>query len=464
MKNTIRNQSRRTFLKGAASASLVQAIAPWAATLGAIGNAAAANADDYKAMVCVFLYGGNDYANTVIPYDTANYARYQSLRPDFAYPYANLEATVLKPLATPADASGIGRLYALAPELAPLIPIFDAGQMGVLLNVGTLIQPTTKEQYRANSVPLPDKLFSHNDQQSEWQSSGAEGTTTGWGGRTEDLFVADNANPVFSCINVYGNSVFLAGDLAAPYQVTSNGSVALTALNSLFGSTAAAAAFRTLITAPSDHPFEDDHARIMAQSISANESLTAALATGPVLTTPFPADNNLGDQLKMVARIASVAKTLGVKRQVFFVALAGFDTHSNLASAHPALLAQLGAALAAFHGATGEIGLAANITTFTASEFGRTLTTNGEGSDHGWGGMHFVLGGAVNGRRLYGIPPAVANDGPDDVGQGRLLPTTSVDQYAATLGHWFGASNADLLNILPNLANFPPESRNLGFV
>jgi uncharacterized protein (DUF1501 family) len=456
--------SRRDFLKTALSASVSRAIAPWAASLGAMGSAAAATADDYKALVCVFLYGGNDYANTVIPYDQDNYARYQSLRPSFAYPYANLAPTLLQPMLAPVDANGSLRQYALAPELAPLIPIFDAGQMAVLLNVGTLIQPTTKAQYLAKSVPLPSKLFSHNDQQSEWQSSGAEGTTTGWGGRTEDEFVAGNTNPVFSCINVYGNSVFLSGEDSAPYQVTSSGSVPLTALDTLFGSSTAAATLRALMTATSGQLFEADHARIMAQSISANQALTDALAKGPTIATPFPADNSLGDQLKMVARIASVAKTLGVKRQVFFVALGGFDSHDTLATTHPALLTQTGAALAAFNTATGEIGLAPNITTFTASDFGRTLTTNSDGSDHGWGSMHFIMGAAVKGRKLYGTPPAVANDGADDVGQGRLLPTTSVDQYAATLGRWFGVSDAELLNVLPHLANFPSSQRNLGFV
>ena len=463
-KKTSFEPSRRNFLKTSLSVSVASAIAPWAINLAAIGEAAAATADDYKALVCVFLYGGNDYANTLIPYDSANYARYQNLRPNLAYSYASLQATALNPLHAPVDALGAPRQYALAPELASLMPIFNAGKMAVLLNVGTLIQPTTKAQYLANSVPLPSKLFSHNDQQSEWQSSGAEGTTTGWGGRAEDIFVSANTNPVFSCVNVYGNAVFLSGDASSQYQIGNTGAVALTAASSLFGSTAAATALRTIATAKSTHLLESDYSALMTQALSANQILTAALASAPTLTTVFPTSNSLADQLKMVAKMASVAKTLGVKRQVFFVALGGFDTHDNLATTHPTLLTAVAGAMSAFYTATVELGLASNITSFTASEFGRTLTVNNDGSDHGWGSMHFIVGGAVQGRQFYGTPPAVANNGADDVGQGRLLPTTSVDQYAATLGKWFGSTDAQLLKVLPNLVNFPASNRNLGFV
>ena len=452
--------ARRRFVKTA----LGSALAPWALSLNSIAQAATATADEYKALVCVFLYGGNDYANTLIPYDTDNYARYQSLRPGMAYSYASLQATALKPVKPAADASGVARQYALAPELAPLLPLFDAGQMAVLLNVGTLIQPTTKSQYLAKSVPLPPKLFSHNDQQSEWQSSGPEGTTTGWGGRSEDQFQSANANPIFSCVNVYGNAVFLSGDTSVQYQVASSGAVPLNAMNSLFGSTTAAVALKTLITAPSPQLFEADYALTMEQALTAERSLTNALASAPSLKTVFPTGNTLADQLKMVARMTSVAKTLGLKRQVFFVALGGFDTHDGLSTTHPKLLTQVAEAMSAFYNSTVELGLASNITSFTASDFGRTLTVNNDGSDHGWGSMHFVLGGAVKGQQFYGISPAVANDGPDDVGQGRLLPTTSVDQYAATLGSWFGCSDSQLLNVLPYLANFSPAVRNLGFV
>lgn len=464
MTTTIQNKSRRSFLQGTLSLTASSAIAPWALNFAAMSEAAAAGASDYKALVCVFLYGGNDYANTLVPYDTANYANYQALRPNLAYSYASLANTALSPVQTPVDASGAARQYALAPELALLMPIFNDGKMGVLLNVGNLIQPTTKAQYLANSVPLPSKLFSHNDQQSEWQSSGAEGTTSGWAGRMQDLLGTGNSNAIFSCVNVYGNAVFLSGLVANQYQITANGSVALNSANSLFGSASAARTLQSVMTSTSMHPLESDYANVMSQALSANRSLTAALASAPVMSTPFPSGNSLADQLKMVARTASVAQALGVKRQVFFVALNGFDTHDNLATVHPQLLTSVSTALSSFYNATVELGMSSAITTFTASDFGRTLTVNNDGSDHGWGSMHFMLGGAVKGQRFYGIPPAVASNGPDDVGQGRLLPTTSVDQYAATLGKWFGLTDAQLLNVLPNLSNYSAGLRNLGFM
>ena len=227
--------SRRAFLQRASALSLAGTAAPWALNLAALGEAAAATASDYKALVCVFLYGGNDYANTLVPYDAASYALYQAQRPNLAYARSALDGTVLAP-AMPLAA---GRQYALAPELAPLLPIFDAGRMAVLLNIGTLVQPTTKAQYTANSVPLPPKLFSHNDQQSVWQSSSPEGATSGWGGRLGDVFEAGNGNSTFTCVNVSGNAVFLSGHSAVQYQVSPAGSVPFAALKTpLFGSTA----------------------------------------------------------------------------------------------------------------------------------------------------------------------------------------------------------------------------------
>ncbi len=458
------NIPRRDFLKRSASLAVGSAIAPWALNFAAMGEAAAATATGYKALVCVFLYGGNDYANTLVPFDPASYTTYQSIRSTLAYPAASLSSTVLQPTIVPTDVSGASRQYALAPELAPLMPLFNSGKMGVLLNVGNLIQPTTKSQYHTNSVPLPSKLFSHNDQQSEWQSSGAEGTTTGWGGRMEDVLAGGNSNPIFSCVNVYGNAVFLAGQATSQYQITTNGAVALNAANSLFGSQMAARTLQSIMTAGSRYPLESDYASVVAQALSAHNTLNSALATAPAIRTPYPVSNSLADQLKMVARTASVASTLGVKRQVFFVALGGFDTHDNLATNHPKLLTQVADALSAFYSSTVELGLASSITAFTMSDFGRTLSVNNDGSDHGWGSMHFMLGDAVKGQRFYGTAPIVAVDGPDDVGQGRLLPTTSVDQYAATLGNWFGLSDSQLLAVLPHLANFSSSSRNLKFM
>ena len=455
------NASRRAFLQRASALSLAGSAAPWAINLAAMGEAAAAGTPaDYKALVCVFLYGGNDYGNTLVPYDTPSYNLYQGMRPTLAYSQAALAPTVLAPtIALPG-----ARQYALAPELAPLLPLFAANRMGVMLNVGTLIQPTTKTQYTNGSVPLPPKLFSHNDQQSVWQSQAPEGAASGWGGRMGDLFVAGNGNATFTCVNVSGNAVYLSGNTAVQYQVTTTGPVAFAGIASpLFGSAACSIALQSLVTAPRTHLFEAEYTRVAKRSIDTGGVLASALAGAPAITTPFPAGNALADQLKFVARMISTAATTNTKRQVFFVSIGGFDTHDGLAAIHPGLLTTVSTALAAFYQATVELGVASQVTTFTASDFGRTLTAD-DGSDHGWGSMHFMLGGAVAGGRYYGTAPVVANGGPDDVGQGRLLPSTGVDQYAATLGKWFGISDTDLLTVLPNLAHYDAGQRNLGFV
>jgi uncharacterized protein (DUF1501 family) len=450
------NASRRTFLKRSAALSLAGGAAPWALNLAAIGEAAAQSASDYKAIVCVFLYGGNDYANTVVPYDQASYDAYRALRPNVALDRAALTATALNPT----TALPGGRQYALAPNLAPLVPLFDAGKLSVMLNIGTLVQPTTKAQYSARSVPLPPKLFSHNDQQSYWQSSLPEGARTGWGGRIGDLFGSANGNSTFTCISVSGNAVYLSGQNAVQYQVGSGGAIAVAGVkNALFGSTACSTALRNLITQPRAHLFENDYAAVTRRSVESNDQLTSALANANLATT-FPTGNNLADQLKLVARLISARGALGTKRQVFFVSVGGFDNHDGLASAHPQLMATVGNALAAFYQATVDLGVANSVTTFTASDFGRTLVSNNDGSDHGWGGMHFVLGGAVRGKSFVGTPPAIANNGPDDVGQGRLLPTLAVEQLGASLAGWFGASASDQVTVMPNLANF--SNRDLG--
>jgi uncharacterized protein (DUF1501 family) len=457
--------SRRAFLKRASALSVAGVAAPWAINLAALAEASAAGATDYKALVCVFLYGGNDYANTVVPYDSSSHAAYTLARPSFAHTREALAATALTPAAAPVDSAGVAHQYALAPNLAPLLPLFNAGKLGVLLNVGTLVQPTTKLQYTNKSVKLPPKLFSHNDQQSVWQSSSPEGATSGWGGRMGDLFQASNQHATFTCVNVSGNAVYLSGKTAVQYQVSTNGSVPLSGLkNPLFGSAAASAALRTLITQQRTHMLENEYNIVSKRSIEANDILTGALAATPPLATVFPTANSLADQLKLVARMIAAAPALGTKRQVFFVSLGGFDTHDGMLTDHPVLMTKLGEAMAAFYAATAELNVAEQVTTFTASDFGRTLTGNANGSDHGWGSMHFVMGGAVSGGKLYGTAPVVANGGPDDVGQGRLLPTTSVEQIAATVGGWLGVSDTDLLTLLPNLSNYNSTVRKLGFV
>ena len=450
--------ARRAFLRRAGQLGLAGVATPWALNLAAIGEAAAFTATDYKAIVCVFLYGGNDHGNTLVPFDNANYAKYAAIRTGIATPQASLAATVLAP-AAPLPG---GMQLALAPELAPLKGIFDAGRMAVQLNVGPLVQPTTLAQYKAKSVPLPPKLFSHNDQQSVWQSSQPEGSVLGWGGRMGDLALSSNGKATFTCVSVGGNAVFLAGQSAQAYQVSSGGAVLISGIkDGVYGSAACGAALNTLITQASSNELESAYSKTTQRSILAEGTVTAA-TSGVTLATPFNAANPLAMQLQMVAKMIAGRSTLEAKRQVFMVSLGGFDNHDFLAQNHPVLLGHVAEALKSFYDATKELGVDDKVTAFTASDFGRTLASNGDGSDHGWGSHHFVVGGAVNGKKYYGTAPATAVNGADDVGQGRLLPTTSVDQFAATLATWFGVSGSELKLVVPNIVNY--TTQNLGFV
>ena len=476
MKNSA---TRREFMRRTAGLSLAGAAAPWTLNLAAISHAAAQTADDYKALVCIFLSGGNDFANTVIPFDTAGYGEYAAIRPTLATPQTSLIG--LDSINAPD-----GRQYALAPQLTTspsttaltlksLADLFNSGHLGVLLNIGTLVRPTTKAQYGAKSVALPPKLFSHNDQTSFWQSSRPEGGTVGWGGSMADLIASGNGNSTFSCMSVSGNAVFLAGSSTVQYQVSSSGAVAVNniarsnSLNpKLYNSTAAARALKEMVTGYGGaNLLEKEYTRVVARSIVAEESLRQAL--GEQLVTAFGSvdsqgnaiANPLANQLKMVARTIKARSGLGAKRQVFFVSLGGFDLHDDLLQRHPLLLQQVNDAMSQFYAATVELGVENQVTTFTASDFGRTAISNGDGSDHGWGSHHFVMGGAVKGRTLFGTPPVLANNGPDDVGQGRLLPSTSVDQLAATLATWFGVSGADLPWVVPSINNYSQKDLGL---
>jgi uncharacterized protein (DUF1501 family) len=451
--------ARRAFLRQGSALGVAGVAAPWALNLAAIGEAAAQTATDYKALVCVFLYGGNDHGNTLIPCDASHYASYQTIRNNLAIAQANLAGTAL----TPTIALPGGLQYALAPQLTLLKPLFDQGKMAVQLNVGPLIAPTTLAQYNARSVALPPKLFSHNDQQSIWQSSLPEGATSGWGGRIGDLFLSSNGTAAMTCMSVTGNAVYLAGHQAVQYQVAPSGAVPVRGIKTtLYGSAACAAELRSLITQASAQSLENELAIVTRRSIDTEVAVTSALAGVSPFTTSFNTGNSLAVQLQTVAKLIAARSTLGTKRQVFLVSMSGFDLHDNLMALHPGLLTSVSEALRSFYDATVELGISNSVTAFTASDFGRTLTSNGGGSDHGWGSHHFVIGGAVNGGRFYGTAPAVSINGPDDVGQGRLLPTTSVDQFAATLAAWFGVSDSGMTTVVPNIGNF--AMRNMGFV
>jgi uncharacterized protein (DUF1501 family) len=499
--------SRRDFLRRSGQLALSGTALPFALNLAAMGEAAALTAtagdpNDYKALVCVFLYGGNDYANTLVTYDDASYDQYSTIRGGgalrtaggIAFAQSALAATELKPAAldVPVDSLGVARKFALNPTMTGLTNLFNTGKMAVQLNVGPLVKPLTRAQYNSSDKvanPRPPQLFSHNDQQSVWQSSSPEGSTIGWGGNIGDLALAPN--PVlntpaqFTCISVTGNAVFLSGDTALQYQVSTGGAIKISAAVSgatIYGSSTAAsgamtvsAAMRTILQQTGSHKLENEYNKVTTRAIAAETKVTDALkltdatatpTAGVPLATVFPTGNSLADQLKMVARLIKGRTVLGAQRQVFMVSIGGFDLHDNLIRDHGGTLGKVSAAMTAFYDATVEMGVATKVTAFTASDFGRTLASNGDGSDHGWGSHHFVVGGAVNGKKFYGTaPPISVADTKDSggnylpanqwhVGQGRLLPSTSVDQYAATLAKWFGVTITEMPTVLPKIVNF----------
>ncbi|CAH0350309.1 DUF1501 domain-containing protein [Aquabacterium sp. CECT 9606] len=456
------DSSRRAFLRRTGALSMMGAAAPWAASLATMAEAAAATSgnDDYKALVCVFLNGGNDHGNTVIPCDASSYLAYANARQNLARTEAELVNTKLNP------SSGLpsGREVAFPPEWAPLKRLFEQQRLGMLLNIGPLLQPTTLDDFRKN-VQLPPQLFSHNDQQAVWQSYQPEGGTVGWGGRVGDLMLSSNntGKAAFTCVNVAGNAVYLAGDTVVPYAVAPDGPAPLLASRSsgLFGSSRASEVFQSLVTRQ-DHPvlLARTHAAIMKRAVAGQHTLSEALLTAPgnlpsMFTTSVDGKpRRLAQQLLMVARTIAARQALGLKRQVFFVSLGGFDLHDRLMLDHPRLMEQVAQALASFDEAMRSLGVDRQVTTFTASDFGRTLTSNGDGSDHGWGGHHLVMGGAVAGGRLYGTLPEPGLGGNDQVGQGRLLPSLSVDQLAAELGRWMGVSSSNLELVAPRYKRF----------
>jgi uncharacterized protein (DUF1501 family) len=491
---TPQDHTRRAFLRRSAQLAFTGAALPTALNLAAIGEAAAFNATGYKALVCVFLNGGNDNWNTVVPYDNSSYDLYSAIRGGgagrtaggVALGQAALTSTLLSPTTPLAN----GRQFALHPSMTGLASLFNAGQAAVQMNVGPLVVPLTKTQYDGSNralYPLPPKLFSHNDQQSIWQSSSPEGSTVGWGGNIGDLALSSNAgSSLFTCISITGNAVFLSGDQALAYQVSPQGAVKIDCVNNdVYGSAAIKNVMRDLLQQARTDVLENEYNRVTQRSIAAegsiNGSIGATAAAASANTGEFApfagitGNNALAGQLKMVARLIAARTSLSTKRQVFFVSLGGFDLHDNLTAGHVTNMTRVSEAMTAFYQTTFDLGVANDVTAFTASDFGRTLTSNGDGSDHGWGGDHFVVGGAVRGKAFYGKPAPVSTgdgSGAEDlwhVGQGRLLPSASVDQYAATLATWFGVEAGDLAGILPNLRNFGAPNAvdypiNLGFL
>lgn len=466
------NASRRQFLGvaaslAAASPAAARLGAPFATSLAAMGTLAAGNArafdasGPYRALVCLFMNGGNDSHNWVVPVDISGYAEYAAARRELAVP-----SSALLPIASTSQA--VGRSFGMPTELQPLHKWYEAGQAAIVANVGPLVRPTTQAEFMAGT-DLPSKLFSHNDQASTWQSLAPEGAPSGWGGRMGDILMSGNQHGVFTAVSAAGNALFLSGDQVTQFQVGLDGPVALNALiaSSIFGSTTGAAALKRTLAAAGSGAHQNEYTRVVQRAIESNAVLQSALPSVQVPAIPptvIPIgtggsialnQDSLARQLRTVARLIGAGQILGMRRQVFMVSMGGFDSHANQMRDQPAQMARVAQSIDYFMSALSTMGLLGNVTLFTASDFGRTLTSNGSGSDHGWGSHHFVAGGAVNGRDIYGRFPVTALGTSDDVGSGRLLPSTSVTEYAATLGRWMGLSDADLALVLPNLPNFP---------
>ena len=444
--------TRRTFIRQAACAALgASGLVGAIADLRKLNAATYPVAGDYKALVCVFLYGGNDGNNVIIPHDADGYAAYAAARSVLAIPQSALLPIILP--------DGDGRDFGFHPKLPELQSLFNQGKLALVANVGTLVGPITKTEYLSGGAAVPPELFSHSDQSVQWQTSAPNEVRIGWGGRTADLLSSMNGNTNVSLtISVAGTNVFEAGNAVIPFQVSPTSSFGLAGFNGTANANVRLQAFKELLAQPHQNLLEKAYADTVTRSIADNEMLLAV----PPINTTFP-NTDLGRQLKMVARFIGGRTNLGMQRQIFFCAVSGYDTHSGQLTAQTNLLTELNQALSAFYSATVELGVEQQVTTFTASDFGRTFRSNGYGSDHGWGNHQFVLGGAVRGGRLYGTFPTLAIDGPDDTGQqGRWIPTTSVEEFSATMASWFGVADSDLPTIFPNIGRF--ANPNLGFL
>ncbi|MCQ4165983.1 DUF1501 domain-containing protein [Tahibacter harae] len=475
MSNDFQNASRRRFLRNSLAAlaggagffgapqSLSLINSAWAQQRGAECGG------DYKALVCVFLLGGNDGHNLVVPRGNVEYGHYAQRRRGLSIPQAQL---------LPLQAQGAPFALGLHPAMTRMANLFNTGKMAVIGNVGALLQPVSRQQYDDRTARLPPQLFSHNDQQAFWQSLQVRSPTditpaTGWAGRLAEL-IQDSHNPcgrLTMNLSLAGANPFQAGSASEALSVDS-GPIRAVESDREPG---AVAELEAVYALGQGNPLVEEYRRATRSAIDNYAVLREVLAAAPALPTVFPPAPEAGDppsarfayalgsQLRRAAELISVRAALGQRRQIFFCSLGGFDTHDAQSADQPELLSGLDQALAAFHQATRDLNVENAVTTFAASEFGRSLTSNGDGSDHGWGNHLFALGGAVNGGRVYGAIPDLSPGSTDFAGDGNLIPKLSVDQYGATLARWFGVSDAALLDLcFPNLANF--SVRDLGFL
>lgn len=452
-------ESRRKFLRQACCSISTAGLAATLKPFGMMSALAQGGAADYKALVCVFLFGGNDGNNTVVPIENAEYNSYRTVRGGLALTQAEL---------LPITAPSAGRQFGLHPRLPELQSLFSQGRAAVMCNVGTLVEPATRAQYQARSIERPLSLFSHSDQQLQWQASiSDELSRTGWGGRMADRLAYANAGATVPMIvSVAGTQLFQTGSASNPLAIPSTGTFTYSGFTTSAANTARYNAMQELLTIDREPTLVRSAQDVSAQA-AANSGLINPIITGttsPVINLFAGQTSSISRQLLQVAKLIEARAALGVKRQIFFCSLGGFDTHNNQLYTQGQLFGQLAPALKSFYDATVQLGVAQQVTAFTLSDFGRTFKpASGGGTDHAWGSHHVVIGGAVRGGDFYGRFPTLALNGPDDVSdQGRWIPTTAVDQYAATLATWFGVSATDLPYVLPNINRF--GSANLGFM
>ncbi len=448
------NTNRRYFLKSAAGAGFaVSGIAtPLGINLAAIANASAQTANDYKALVFVYLGGGNDHFNTVVPYDNASFTKYSQARGSLTRARSGL-----LPI-TPISSQG-GKEVALHPNLSGLQILFNNNRLGIVASVGPLIEPVTRANFGLPTKPLPPQLFSHLDQSIYWSSSQGNGAQQGWAGRIGDSVAANNAASVFTSISVFGYTKLLVGEQTSFFTATEAGAPSAYA--------EPGTGLDKALTRSSNRTnlLEKAYAQVHESLRDNGAALqNAILPESTFAAPPGGGRNTLAQQLLTVARIIGARTTLGNKRQIFYVQLGGFDTHSGQNEAHDSNMISLNDALVYFDACMGTLNMRDQVTLATYSEFGRTLTSNGDGTDHGWAGHHFVMGGKVKGKDIYGALPTIDLAGPDFLAEGNQIPTTSVEQYGATFANWMGVTDgATISQIFPHLGNFPSSQRNLGF-
>ena len=441
---------------------------------------------DYKALVCIFLSGGNDSNNLIIPTIQSEYDNYAAIRTSvLAIPLAGGPASKLVMPISPLQSDG--HEYGFHPACPEFVALFGEGKLVPLFNVGTLVFPMTSAQYKAGILQKPPQLFSHADQVTQWQTSiPDQPPLTGWGGRCADL-LAQPTDLISLSVSLAGANTFEVGNVVSQYSVSTSGAIAMTGLN-----TARQSALTNILGLPYPNMQAQAYAKVAQHSIQTGTLLNSAIANTSAAnywTVPFPATitppsggnafgSGLSSQLKMIARLieagnrSALAGGFGMKRQIFFCSVGGYDLHtgqtpgpgSTVIGSHANLFADLSQSMFAFQRAMEQLGLADNVTSFTSSDFGRTFPSNGQGSDHGWGSHHLIMGGAnsVRGQRTYGKFPTLAVNGPDDTSTGRWIPTTACDQYFATLATWFGVDNSNLATVFPNLGRF--ATPNLGFM